>query len=313
MKKKMSDGRETLRLGTRGSVLAVCQTEWVAAELRRLSPGLSVELVRIRTSGDRIQGSPLAEIGGKGLFVKEIEEALRDGRIDAGVHSMKDLPVNLAPGLAIVAVPPREDARDALVARTSGGLRGLARGARVGTGSLRRRAFLRNARPDLEVVAMRGNVDTRLRKWHAGEIDALILARAGLRRLELEIAEAHDLSTEEMLPAIGQGALAVEAQPESRWRDLLARLDDRQAAAATAAERAFLAAMGGDCTTPVAAFATVDRAALYLAAAVGDPQGLRLVRGARSGDADEAAAVGIALAEELLARGGREILQELRR
>jgi hydroxymethylbilane synthase len=311
--KKMSEGRETLRLGTRGSALAVCQTEWVAAELCRLTPGLPVEVVRIRTSGDRIQGRPLAEIGGKGLFVKEIEEALREGRIDAGVHSMKDLPANLAPGLAIVAVPPREDVRDVLIATTSGGLRGLARGARVGTGSLRRKVFLRNARPDLDVVAMRGNIDTRLRKWRAGEIDALVLARAGLRRLELEIAEAHDLSTEEMLPAIGQGALAVEAKSESRWRDLLTRLDDRQAAAATAAERAFLAAMGGDCTTPVAALAKVERATLYLAAAVGDPLGLRLVRGARSGGADEAAAVGIALAEELLARGGREILQELRR
>jgi hydroxymethylbilane synthase len=160
---------------------------------------------------------------------------------------------------------------------------------------------------------MRGNVDTRLRKWRAGEVDALVLARAGLRRLEMEVAEAQPLSVEEVLPAIGQGALAVEAKPESRWRDLLGRLDDGPTAAATAAERAFLAAMGGDCTTPIAAHATVDRAAVHLAAAIGDPRGVRLVRGARTGSACEAAAVGIALAEELLARGGREILEELAR
>jgi hydroxymethylbilane synthase len=309
----MSEGRAPLRLGTRGSALAVSQTEWVAGKLRGLRPALSVEIVRIRTSGDRIQGRPLAEVGGKGLFVKEIEEALLERRIDAGVHSMKDLPATLAPGLVIVAVPPREDARDVLVARGSGGLQGLARGARVGTGSLRRSAFLRNARPDLEVVAMRGNVDTRLRKWRAGEVDALVLARAGLLRLAIEIAEARDLSPEEMLPAIGQGALAVEARPDNPWRDLLARLDDPPAAAATAAERAFLAAIGGDCTTPVAAHASVDGIALHLAAAVGDPRGHRLVRGARQGQASEAAALGIALADELLGRGGREILQELAR
>jgi hydroxymethylbilane synthase len=307
----MSEGR--LRLGTRGSALAMSQAEWVSAELRRHAPGLEVELVRIRTSGDRIQGRALAEIGGKGLFVKEIEEALLAGEIDAGVHSMKDLPASLAVGLEIAAVPRREDPRDVLIARSAGGLANLAHGARIGTGSLRRRAFLRHRRPDVEVVPMRGNVDTRLRKWRGGEVDALVLARAGLRRLGVGLPEAQDLSIDEMLPAIGQGALAIEAAPSSTWRALLSDLSDADAVDATSAERGFLAGIGGDCTTPVAALAVADDQTVRLTAAIADPQGRRVVRGAREGPRREAAALGRAVAEELLSRGGREILQELRR
>ncbi|MBI2964004.1 MAG: hydroxymethylbilane synthase [Deltaproteobacteria bacterium] len=309
----MSEGGGTLRVGTRGSALAVRQAQWVAAAIRARGPAASVEIVRIRTSGDRVHDRPLVEIGGKGLFVKEIEEALLEGRVDVAVHSMKDLPAALASGLAIVAVPPREDPGDALITASRGGLSGLAPGARVGTGSLRRRVFLRHARPDLEIVPMRGNVDTRLAKWRAGEVDALILARAGLRRLGIEIAEAQPLSPDEMLPAIGQGALAIEARPGSPWWSVLAALDDPPSAAAVGAERAFLRGMGGDCTTPIAAHAVIENGELRLAAAIGDPEGRALVRGESRGSPSEGEAMGGALAAEMLSRGGREILQGLGR
>lgn len=309
----MSEVGGTVRVGTRGSALAVRQAQWVAAEIRARAPGTGVEIVRIGTSGDRIRDRPLAEIGGKGLFVKEIEEALLDGRVDVAVHSMKDLPAVLAPPLAVVAVPPREDPFDVLIARSPGGLGGLGAGARVGTGSLRRRAFLRHLRPDLGVVPLRGNVDTRIAKWRAGEVDALILARAGLRRLGLEIAEARALSCEEMLPAIGQGALAIEARPDSPWRSVLVQLDHAPTAAAVGAERAFLRGMGGDCTTPIAAHAVIEGNQLRLSAAIGDPDGIVLLRGERRGQPPDAEAIGAALAEQLLWQGGREILRELGR
>jgi hydroxymethylbilane synthase len=309
----MTEPEGGLRLGTRGSALAVRQAEWVSAELRARWPALRPEIVRIKTSGDRIQTRSLAEIGGKGLFVKEIEEALRDGRIDVGIHSMKDLPATLAPGLDIAAVPPREDARDVLIARASGGLAGLALGARVGTSSLRRGAFLRHVRSDVSVVPMRGNVDTRIAKWRAGEVDAIVVAGAGLRRLGLVVPEAQRLSTEEMLPAIGQGALAIEARPGGRGWALARALENEDARDAVSAERAFLAGMGGDCTTPIAAHATVTDGALQFEAAIGDADGRRLIRGSRAGKRTEGEAIGRSLAEELLARGGREILRELGR
>ena len=309
----MTEPERGLRLGTRGSALAVRQAEWVSAELSARFPDLRPEIVRIKTSGDRIPARSLAEIGGKGLFVKEIEEALRDGRIDVGVHSMKDLPATLAPGLGIAAVPRREDARDVLIARSSAGLAGLAPGARVGTSSLRRGAFLRHVRSDVSVVPMRGNVDTRIAKWRAGEVDAIVLAGAGLRRLGLAVPEAQRLSTDEMLPAIGQGALAIEARPDGRGWALAGALESADARDAVCAERAFLTGVGGDCTTPIAAHATVADGALWLDAAIGDPQGRSLIRGSRSGARADAEAIGRALADELLARGGREILRGLGR
>jgi hydroxymethylbilane synthase len=302
-----------LRVGTRASALAVRQAEWVSAELSTRLPDLRPEIICIKTSGDRIQARSLAEIGGKGLFVKEIEEALRDGRIDVGVHSMKDLPATLAPGLGIAAVPRREDTHDVLIARSSAGLAGLAPGARVGTSSLRRGAFLHHLRSDLTVVAMRGNVDTRIAKWRAGEVDAIVLAGAGLRRLGLAVPEAQRLSTDEMLPAIGQGALAIEARPDGRGWALASALECADARDAVSAERAFLAGMGGDCTTPIAAHATISDGTLRLEAAVGDPDGRRLIRGSRHGARADAAAIGRSLADELLALGGREILRGLGR
>jgi len=303
----------TIRVGTRASTLALRQAEWVARELRRVRSDLSVELVRIRTSGDRILDRSLAEIGGKGLFVKEIEEALLDGRIDLAVHSMKDVPVAVAAGLCLAAVPAREDPSDVLVAHSPGGLSGLRVGARIGTASLRRAAFVRHARQDLEVVALRGNVDTRVAKWRSGEVDALVLAAAGLSRLGLRIPQAQTLSRSEMLPAIGQGALAVETRTEGAWRQLAGVLDDADAHAAVLAERAFLRGMGGDCTTPIAAHALVSAQEVELSAAVADPSGRRLIRTSLRGARAAAEEVGTTAAEEILARGGREILEGLRR
>jgi hydroxymethylbilane synthase len=307
----MTEPARGLRLGTRASALAVRQAEWVSAELSTRVPDLRPEIICIKTSGDRIQARSLAELGGKGLFIKEIEEALRDGRIDVGVHSMKDLPATLAPGLGIAAVPRREDAHDVLIARSSAGLAGLAPGARVGTSSLRRGAFIRHLRSDLTVVAMRGNVDTRIAKWRAGEVDAIVLADAGLRRLGLAVPEAQRLTTDEMLPAIGQGALAIEARPDGRGWALASALECANARDAVSAERAFLAGMGGDCTTPIAAHATVSDETLRLEAAVGDPEGRRLIRGSRHGARADAETIGRSLADELLALGGREILRGL--
>lgn len=309
----MTDNSLPLRVGTRGSPLAVRQTGWVAEQLRAANPGLETVIQRIKTSGDRITSRPLSEVGGKGLFVKEIEEALLARRVDVGVHSMKDLPAVLPNGLAIVAVPPREDPRDVIVTAVYGGLDGLRPGMRVGTGSLRRTALIRHARPDLEVISLRGNVETRLGKWRAGQVDAIILAQAGLRRLGIELAEAQPLSPEVFIPAIGQGALALEASPENPWWQLLRAFDDPMTAAATRAERAFLAALGGDCTTPVAAHAVIDGDRLRVVAMIASPTGSGLVRGERRGAWSEGEAIGRDLAEELLNRGGREILRELAR
>jgi hydroxymethylbilane synthase len=300
-----------IRLGTRASALALAQSESIAARLRELDPRTPVELVHVRTTGDRVQNRPLAEIGGKALFVKEIEEAILCGAVDAGVHSMKDLPGLLPEGLAIVAVPEREDPRDVLV-HGGGGLGSLPRGARLGTSSPRRAALALAARPDLRIVPLRGNVETRIAKWRAGEVDALLLAAAGLRRLGIELAEAAVVEPEEMLPAIGQGALAIEARADAPVADRLRRLDDPGASVTTAAERAFLVALGGDCHTPIAGFATGDRERVRLRGVVSSTDGRRVVRGESSGGAGEAAALGTALAEELLGRGARAILEEPR-
>jgi len=302
--------RGTLRIGTRGSPLAVTQTGWVADRLRERWPGLEVEIRRIKTSGDRLVG-PLQAAGGKGLFTKEIEEALLAGDVDAGVHSLKDLPANLGGGLAIAAVPVREDARDVLISGSRGGIDGLAHGARVGTGSLRRQALLRHFRPDLDVVGLRGNVDTRLRRWRDGELDAVVLARAGLRRLGLDVPEAEPLPPEDFVPAIGQGALAIEAAPENGWWEVLHAIDDDTTARAVEAERAFLATVGGDCRTPIAAHAVVVDGDVALRALVASPDGRRLIRGERAGAVAVAGRLGEELARDLLDRGGREILAEL--
>ncbi len=302
--------RTSLRIGTRGSQLALTQSRWVQACLRQRHPHLTVELVTITTSGDRFVEQPLSAIGGKGLFVKEIEEALLAGSIDCAVHSMKDVPGELASGLVIAAVPAREDARDVLITRDGAELANLPRGARLGTSSLRRMALVRAARPDLEVTNLRGNVDTRLRKLNSGEFDAIVLASAGLRRLGIQPRGMVSFDPLQFTPAIGQGALAIESRDDDS-AEVVAVLDDARTRVAVSAERAFLCRAGGSCRTPLAAHATVDGDTLEMRALIASPDGRRVVRGERRGESAAATDIGAVLAEELLQKGGAEILRAL--
>ena len=300
----------TLRIGTRGSALALVQARWAQAALQRLDPTCRVDLVIIKTSGDRFVDQPLSTLGGKGLFVKEIEEALRTGAVDLAVHSMKDVPTELASGLVIAAVPQRADPSDVLITRTGARLSTLRRGARIGTSSLRRMALLRAARSDLDIHPLRGNVDTRLRKLEAGDVDAIVLAAAGLGRLGLAPPHQERLPLDDFPPAIGQGALAIETRADA-VRSFVAALDDAASRVAVTAERAFLDRVGGSCHTPLAAHATVDGDTVRLAALIASPDGSRIVRGARTGPRTGAADIGRAVGSELLAAGGFEILRAL--
>lgn len=301
--------KRSLRVGTRGSTLALTQARWVQTRLRERHPELDVELVTIKTSGDRFGDRPLSTIGGKGLFVKEIEEALCAGTIDAAVHSMKDVPNELAPGLVIAAVPAREDPRDVLLT-PYGTLAALPAHARVGTSSLRRMALLRAARRDLDVQTLRGNVETRLRKLDQGEVDAVVLAAAGLRRLRIARADMICFAPEDFLPAIGQGALAIETRNDDTAL-LFVDLEDEDTRVRVTAERAFLKRVGGSCRTPLAAHAIVTADTVSLQALIAAVDGGRIIRGDRSGPRPQAATLGTVLADDLLARGGREILAAL--
>ena len=299
-----------LRIGTRGSRLARAQAEWVRARLAEAHSRLDPELVIIRTSGDRFLDVPLSAVGGKGLFVKEIEEALVRRDVDLAVHSLKDLPIGLADGLVLGAVPKREDPRDVVITRAPGGLASLGAGARVGTSSLRRAALVRAQRSDLEVVALRGNVDTRLEKLARGEIDAIVLAAAGLARLGLAPANVEAFDPASFVPAIGQGALALECR-DDEVRALLAPLDHTDSRHAVTAERGFLAAVSGSCVTPLGAWATIADGMLHLRGLIADPDGTRIVRGAADGAPGAAERVGSDLGRRLLAQGGAEILAKL--
>ena len=299
-----------IRIGTRGSQLALTQSRWVQARLQEARPDIEAELVTITTSGDRFLDQPLSAIGGKGLFVKEIEEALSAGAIDCAVHSMKDVPDELAPGLVIAAVPARQDPRDLLIARGGNSLTALPNGARLGTSSLRRMALCRAARRDLDVIQLRGNVDTRLRKLDAGVVDAIVLAAAGLQRLGIARADAAFFDPEDFVPAIGQGALAVETRDDATAA-ILAALDDAKTHVAVTAERAFLHRVGGSCRTPLAAHATLHGESMTLRALIASPDGSRVVRGARTANPAQGTAMGVDLADDLLARGGAAILQAL--
>lgn len=297
-------------IGTRASKLALAQAALVSAALQQAWPGLSIHLEHIITRGDIILDRPLSAIGGKGLFVTEFEQALRAGRIDMAVHSAKDLPAELPPDMALPALPARASPLDALVARAGLRLAELPAGARVGTGSLRRACQLRAQRPDLRVADLRGNVDTRLRKLRAGEYDAIVLAAAGLQRLGLAHEASELLPLEVMLPAAGQGALAIEARAgDAATAALLAPLDDRPTRLAVLAERAFLAQIGGGCHVPVAAYAELAGDTLQLRGLIGARAG-QAVRGAHRGPADDPAGLGRALASALLAAGGRALLRE---
>lgn len=291
---------------TRRSALALAQCRAFVARLRELHPDLEFVEQQVVTTGDKIQDRPLSEVGGKGLFVKEIEEALLDGRADFAVHSIKDVPGVLPEGLTIACVPAREDPRDVLVAPRYETLARLPRGARVGTSSLRRAVSLRSVRPDLEIVPMRGNVDTRLRKVDAGECDAIVLARAGLVRLGLESRATYTLSPEESLPAVGQGALGIEIRDtDEATHALLAPLHDEVAARCVAAERGVMIALEGDCKTPIGAYATREGEVLRLRAFVADPDGFRVRREEDHvlwpGSDGEAEAIGRELGERLIA------------
>ncbi len=301
---------DRVRIGTRGSALALRQAEAVATALRAAWAGLVCEVVPIRTSGDRLATAHLAEIGGKGLFVKEIDEALLEARVDVAVHSLKDLPAVRPDGVVLAAFPPREDPRDVLVAESAATLGTLPRGARVGTSSLRRSVQLRARRPDLQAAAVRGNVDTRLAKLRQGQYDALLLAAAGLRRLGLFEVTATPLDPEEMLPAVGQGTLAVECRAgDAPVARLVGALDDPPTRAASLAERALLEGLGGACTTPLAAYARIEGDALRLDAWVATPDGARALRDAAVGDVRAPEAVGRHLAGRLLGAGAGELVQ----
>lgn len=302
-----------VKVGTRESRLALWQTEWVVGELAKAHPDRDFEYVHIKTKGDKILDSPLAKIGDRGLFVKEIEEALLASQVDLAVHSMKDVPTELQPGLVIGAVTRRADPRDCLLSRRHRSFAELPRGARVGTSSLRRVAQLKAARPDLEFISIRGNLDTRLKKLETLELDAVVLAAAGLDRLGWTELVVERLSPELCLPAVGQGALGVETRAgDEEILALVAALADPGTAACAAAERAFLAELEGGCQVPIGALAELDGGELRLRGAVASLDGAKLLRGERRGPARDAEALGRELGQELLSRGGREILETIR-
>lgn len=304
--------RPLLVLGTRGSKLALQQSEWFQSRILAVAPEVRVTLQKIQTSGDKIVDVPLAKVGGKGLFVKEIEDALLAGDIDLAVHSMKDVPAQLPQGLDILCVPPREDPRDALISRNGVRFADLPRGARIGTSSLRRQSQLLHARPDLRIEMLRGNLDTRLRKLKDGQFDAIVLAAAGLRRL----AWAHEI-TEYLdpalcLPAIGQGALGIEGRRDDHFvRSVLNRLNDAATQTTVTAERALLHRLEGGCQVPIGAHAVLSDGQILLEGLVASVDGKTVIKDRVQGSSRDAHALGVALAERLLARGADRILREI--
>ncbi|WP_286719151.1 hydroxymethylbilane synthase [Thalassolituus sp. UBA2009] len=299
----------TLRIATRKSPLAMWQAEHIKARLEALHPGLVVELVTFTTQGDKILDVPLAKIGGKGLFVKELEVAMLDGRADIAVHSMKDVPMEFPEGLELGIICERENPHDAFVSSTYKSIDELPQGAVVGTSSLRRQCQIQQQRPDLIIKSLRGNVQTRLSKLDAGEFDAIILAAAGLLRMEMHDRIASFIPAEQSLPAGGQGALGIEWRAnDSAIHELLKPLHDDKTAACVLAERALNRRLQGGCQVPIAAYAELDGNALSLRGLVGSVDGKTMLRTAQSGLAADAEAMGIAAAEDLLAQGAGAIL-----
>ena len=303
---------DTITIGTRASRLALWQAEYIAAEIEKQHPTVRVELRKMTTKGDRILDAPLAKIGGKGLFTKELEQAMLTGEIDLAVHSLKDMPTEIPDGLVIGAVTERLDAGDAFVSVRYRSMEELPQGAKVGTSSLRRRAQLLAVRPDLKIHDLRGNVNTRLAKLDAGEFDAIVLAAAGLKRLGLGDRIRTTLPRSMILPAVGQGALAIECRADDmRILELIDFLRDPQMTAATA-ERAFLRRVEGGCQIPVGVYAEVGAGnVLHVEAMIASVDGMRVCRSRSRGTPETAEKIGIALAEELLDVGGREILKEI--
>ncbi|AMG03160.2 hydroxymethylbilane synthase [Vibrio mimicus] len=301
-----------IRIATRQSPLALWQANYVKDALMAAHPGLKVALVTMVTRGDVILDTPLAKVGGKGLFVKELEVAMLEGRADLAVHSMKDVPVDFPQGLGLVTICEREDPRDAFVSNTYAKIDDLPSGAVVGTCSLRRQCQLKAARPDLVIKELRGNVGTRLSKLDVGEYDAIILAAAGLKRLELESRIRSFIEPEQSLPAVGQGAVGIECRlDDQRVRELLAPLNHTDTADRVRCERAMNLTLQGGCQVPIGSYALLDGDEIWLRALVGEPDGSQIVRGEIRGPRSEAEQLGITLAEQLLGQGAKEILERL--
>lgn len=306
----MSDN--VVRIATRRSPLALWQAEYVKAELIKHHPGLVVELVKMVTQGDKILDTPLAKVGGKGLFVKELEVGMLEGTADIAVHSMKDVPVEFPEGLHLAVICEREDPRDAFVSNTYNHFDDLPQGARVGTSSLRRECQLRARRPDLEILSLRGNVNTRLQKLDDGEYDAIILAAAGLKRLGFEHRIKHEIDPLQSLPAIGQGAVGIECRvDDERINRLIAPLNHEPTAIRVRAERAMNHRLEGGCQVPIGGYAELDYGVIVLRGLVGRPDGTEIVRGDISGKPENAEELGTVLADDLLSRGAKEILAEV--
>lgn len=302
----------TFKIGTRGSALALTQSGWVADRIRERHPGTAVELVTIRTKGDILQDVPLAQIGGKGVFIKEIEEALLRGEVDLAVHSMKDLPAELPAALEIAVIPRREDPRDVLISCGGRKLAEMPRGARIGTGSLRRGVQLRSRMPWLEIVPLRGNLNTRIRKLATEGLEGVIVAAAGIRRMGWVDQVSEFIPVEFMLPAVGQGALGIEVRRgDLRCREAAAFLHDPVTFCEVGAERTFLKGLGGGCQLPIAGFAKKCGERIVLEGLVGSIDGQRVVRHRVEGPAEAFAALGADLAERILADGGRALLDEV--
>jgi hydroxymethylbilane synthase len=298
-----------IRIGTRGSTLALRQTAWVQGRIADRHPNLQVEIVRIKTSGDMIADVPLAKVGGKGLFVKEIEEALLREEIDLAVHSMKDVPTELPADLHLGAITEREDPRDVLISRDGRRLQEFPPGARMGTSSLRRGAQLLGINPQWEIIPLRGNLDTRIRKLKTEGLDAVILAAAGVRRMGLEDRVTEYLPPDLMLPAVGQGALGIECRQEGAVNEVIAFLNHPESAMAVQGERAFLRRLEGGCQVPIAAYGKMRGEELILRGMVAHLDGSRFFRAKAQGDNPKA--VGEQLAEDLLAQGADKVLQEI--
>ncbi|HKD49856.1 MAG TPA: hydroxymethylbilane synthase [Candidatus Acidoferrum sp.] len=302
-----------LRIGSRGSILARWQAEFVRKQLFQLA-GVEAEIIIIKTSGDKMQQSPLTQIGGKGIFIKELEEALLDESVDLAVHSVKDIPTETPGRLFFPAVCRRDDVRDCVVSHTGTPLANLRQGARVGTGSLRRQAQLRHFRPDLDLRELRGNVDTRLRKVEGGEYDAIVLSKAGLDRLGWAQKITEALSTDISLPAVGQGAIAIESRlKDQETAQILEKLDDLETRTAIIAERSLLKALQGGCQVPLGAWARMERGELVMEAVVCSVDGSQYIRKKAAAPPDQAAQLGDHLARELAEGGARNILEEVQR
>lgn len=305
--------KKTIRIGTRGSKLALWQANWVKSALEAKHPSLSIELEIIKTKGDKILDVPLAKVGGKGLFVKEIEEALLDGSIDLAVHSMKDMPGEIPKGLCIGAIPEREIPQDVLISRHKKPLSKLGHGAKIGSSSLRRKAQLVHVRPDLVVLPLRGNLDTRLKKLETENLDAIILAAAGVKRLGLEDRITEYLDENIMLPAVGQGALCIEVrQNDPLVEPIVATLEHPITRTVILGERAFLNRLEGGCQVPIAAYGKIDKNIFILSGLVATIDGRTLIKETFSGPENSSEMIGVELAERLISMGAKTIMDNLK-